>query len=95
MMYLLPGSNAVQVLSVIINVQGMQKTVCNRRQKNSNCAQKSNPAEQGIKGSKQFGSIGFHSVDRAHAGKDHAGIIEGIDPGKISKIFISYSADSR
>lgn len=93
-MYLLPYLAVECVQLIIINMKGMQKTMRDGRKKNSNYAQKGNPAEQGIKGSKQLCAIGFHDVDRTHAGEDHTGIIEGIDPGKITKILISNSAET-
>jgi hypothetical protein len=51
-------------------------------------------AEEGVEGGEEFGGVGAHGVDGAHAGEDHGGIEEGVDPRKAREVMITEDADA-
>ncbi len=80
---------AAKVASVVVDMQQMQEAVCDGRQEYGDGAEKSNAAEQGIKGCKQFGCPCLHLIHRAHAGEDHAGIVKRVGPAEVSKNLVA------
>lgn len=52
-------------------------------------------AEQGVKTGKQFAGVGLQGGHGSHAGQNHRGVEEGVDPGKFLQAVIANHADAQ
>ena len=64
-------------------------------QDDSRDAEKQQPAEQGVATGKEFSSTRLQRCERAHAGKDHCRVREGIQPVKVFEKVITRHADAQ
>ena len=60
----------------------------------ANAAEESKAAEEGVAAGKEFSGVGLDGRDRSHAGKNHGGIQESIEPGEVFKKMVAGNADT-
>ena len=60
----------------------------------ANAAEESNAAKEGVAAGKEFSGVGLDGRDRSHAGKNHGGIQESIEPGEVFKKMVAGNADT-
>ena len=61
----------------------------------ANAAEESKAAEEGVAAGKEFSGAGLDGCDRSHAGENHGGIQEGIEPGEFFEEMIASHADAQ
>ena len=59
-----------------------------------NGGEEDDAAEEGVEGGEEFGGVGAHGVDGAHAGEDHGGIEQGVDPRQACEMVVAEDADA-
>jgi len=60
----------------------------------ANAAEESKATEEGVAAGKEFSGVGLDGRDRSHAGKNHGGIQESIEPGEVFKKMVAGNADT-
>ena len=60
----------------------------------ANTAEESEATEEGVAAGKDFSGVGLDGCDGAHAGKNHGGIQESIEPGEVFKKMVAGNADT-
>jgi len=80
-----------------LQMHAVKKAVYGGRQDDTNGGNKNDPAEQGIKGGKQFSRCRCNFHYRSHTAEDHAGIVQRVYPadmrGKVIACRTDYNTD--
>lgn len=66
--------------SLILEVEAMEHAVVEGGQEHAHDGQVDHAAIQGVDGRKYFARKGVDFDYRAHAGEDHGGVVEAVDP---------------
>lgn len=73
----------------------MQEAVVNGSENDPDARDESDTAEKGITAGENFPGLGLEWVERPHAGKNHRGVCERIQPRKFFEIMIAGHSDQK
>ena len=82
------------LLGLVVEMEVVEEAMEDGGEEEGDGGEEDDAAEEGVEGGEEFGGVGAHGVDGAHAGEDHGGIEEGVDPREAREVMITEDADA-
>lgn len=87
-------SQRQRLLGLVVEMEVVEEAVEDGGEEEGDGGEEDDAAEEGVKGGEEFGGVGAHGVDGAHASEDHGGIEQGVDPWQVGEVMIAEDADA-
>jgi hypothetical protein len=83
-----------ELLGLVVEMEVVEEAMEDGGEEEGDGGEEDDAAEEGVEGGEEFGGVGAHGIDGAHAGEDHGGIEEGVDPRQACEVMVTEDADA-
>jgi hypothetical protein len=83
-----------ELLGFVVEMEVVEEAMEDGGEEEGDGGEEDDAAEEGVEGGEEFGGVGAHGIDGAHAGEDHGGIEEGVDPRQACEVMVTEDADA-
>lgn len=82
------------LLGLVVEMEEVEVAMKDGGEEQGNGGKEDDAAEEGVERGKEFGRVGAHGVGGTHAGEDHGGVEQGVDPRKACEVVVTEDADA-